>query len=407
MPTRYWRALLSLSIPLLAVAVGLVALGPAASVRAAQGAAAPAAPAVPEECSARLPLPSELPFAKSEYERILGRFLKAGCYLRLGWQHDKQIRPTGPTLAALGGDPHVPSWVTSTLGTHNTVVIYYSPDVYRWMCERDAADERRFVAQCEKTCPDCRLDAREPVRPIADGAMILKLMYGNTTAERLQNPAIPPGDPNMIALMVKDSRGARDGWYWGSWDPQATEASQLDWPPPANLPYPWMGFGYYCVNCHASARDEHTFSSLNNVLGDPDSFLKYYYQDQPPIAGEPPQKALETLSAHERFEPLQDLVSKLDTSGPGWSKVPWPNPAVKRVRQPSTEYAPQFLRTFGARSLAPPGPKEITTALPDRCQKSVTQPSPDHDHAHSQPTRIATSCGHDASATSRFRWGFP
>jgi len=360
---RSRRALLSLLVPVLAVAVGLAAFGPAPSVRAAQS--APAAPVFAvDDCALRLPLPSDFPFAKSEYERILGRYLKAGCYLKEGWHHDKQWRPTGPTVAGLGGDPHVPSWVTTTLGTHSTVVVYYSPDVYRWMCERDAAHERKFVAECRGTCPECRLDAilktNEAVRPIADGAMILKLMYGNTTAERLQNPIVPAEETNMIALMVKDSRGARDGWFWGSWDPQATEISQLDWPPPVNLPYPWMGAGYYCANCHASAKDELTFSSLNNVLGDPDTFLKFYFQDQPPIAGEPKQKAQETLSIHERFEPLQDLLGKFESAGPVWNKVPWPNPQVKRVSQPLTAYSPQFLKTFGAHIILPPGPREIT-----------------------------------------------
>jgi hypothetical protein len=355
---RSRRALWSLIVPVLA------------------GAAAFAVQAdpVPEICTAPLPLPNSLPFAKSEYESILGRFLKAGCYR--GWHHDKQVRPTGPTVAGLGGDPHLPSWTTSTLGTHNTVVIYYSPDVYRWMCERDAAHERRFGAECRKTCPDCRLDGKEPVRPIADGSMILKLMYGNTTAQRLEDPSIPKGESNMIALMVRDSRGGKDGWYWGSWDPQATEASQLDWPPPANLPYPWMGFGYYCVNCHASARDEFTFSSLNNVLGDPDTFIKYYFQDQPSITGEPPQPAVETLSAHERFEALQDLESKVRNAGPVWNKVPWPNPVVNRVSQPLADYSSEFLKTFGARIIVPPGPQEIT---------QLYMPPEIYDHVFSGP----------------------
>ena len=156
---------------------------------------------------------------------------------------------------------------------------------------------------------------KEPVQPIADGSMILKLMYGNTTAERLQNPADPHGRVEHDRADGARPEASKDGWYWGSWDPQATEASQLDWPPPANLPYPWMGFGYYCLNCHASAKSESTFSSLNNVLGNPDTFVKFYFQDQPPIAGEPKQPAIETLSAHERFEPLQDLLSKVESSG--------------------------------------------------------------------------------------------
>jgi len=358
---RSRRALWSLILPVTAFAVALAVLPPAPPVRASQQ-ERPFAP-VPINCAAPLPLPSELLFEKSEYERILGRFLKARCYETLHWRHDAQIRPTGPTVAALSAtDPHVPKWATTTLGTHSTVVVHYSPDVYRWMCERDAAHERKFVAECRKTCPTCRLDLGQPVRPIADGSMILKLMYGNTTAQRLQDPAIPKEEPSIIALMVRDSQGGKDGWYWGSWDPQATEASQLDWPPPANLPYPWMGFGYYCVNCHASAKDEFTFSTLNNVLGDPDTFVKFYYQDQPPIlgaAGES-QPAVETISAHERFETLQDLQSKIESSGPAWNKVRWPNPAVNRVSQPLTEYSSEFLKTFGARIIVPPGPKEIT-----------------------------------------------
>ena len=171
-------------------------------------------------------------------------------------------------------------------------------------------------------------------------------------------------EPNIIALMVRDSQGGKDGWYWGSWDPQATEASQLDWPPPANLPYPWMGFGYYCVNCHASAKDEFTFSTLNNVLGDPDTFIKFYFQDQPPILGlraasrsSRPWRRSPPTSGSSRSRISQ---SKIESSGPVWNKVPWPNPAVNRVSQPLTDYSPEFLKTFGARIIVPPGPQEIT-----------------------------------------------
>jgi hypothetical protein len=364
MAMRSRRALWSLILPVLAGVVALLTLGPVPAVRASQEAPPAGAAAVPalvrENCSAALPLPSELLFEKSEYERILGRFLRAGCYQTLRWHHDAQIRPTGPTFAALGGDdPHVPKWITTTQGTHTTVVVWYSPDVYRWMCERDAAHERKFVGECRKTCPTCKLELGQKVQPIADGSMILKMMYGNTTEQHLEDPSVPKVEPNIIALMVRDSRGGKDGWYWGSWDPQATEASQLDWPPPANLPYPWMGFGYYCVNCHASAKDEFTFSSLNNVIGDPDTFVKFYFQDQPPIAGEPPQPTIETISAHERFEPIQDLLANPGSTRLLWNKVPWPNPAVNRLTAPLPEYSPEFLKTFGARIIVPPTPAQI------------------------------------------------
>jgi hypothetical protein len=325
-----------------------------------------AAPPLPPECTG-LPLPSSLAFEKSRYEARLGDFLRSECYRKpLGWQHDAQLRTTGPTIAALDAtkDPHLPSWKTTGLGTHGTVVIYYSPDVYRWLCEGDAARERRFVSQCTATCPQCRLDAGDlasrPRKPIGDGSMIVKEMYGDPTAADLENPAVPTVKPKFIALMVKDARDTKDGWFWGSWDPAKPEVSQLDWPPPANLPYPWMGSGYYCLNCHASARDESTFSHLNNILGDPDSFLKYYFQDQPPIAGEPRQKAFQALAAHERFEPLEALQLKIESAGPIWNKVPWPNPAVLRVSKPRDDYSPDFVKIFGAPVIAVPGPKEIT-----------------------------------------------
>src|SRR5882724_1589293 len=351
-----------------AVGILLFAVAAVAAPQAKAPAPSPQVPSpdgLPSECSG-LPLPSSMAFAKSAYELRLGRFLRAGCYKLLQWQHDAQLRATGPTSAALDAsqDPHLPTWITTNLGTHGTVVIYYSPDVYRWLCEGDAAHERRFVNPCKATCTNCRLDAqdlaRQPRAPIADGSMIVKLMYGNTTAEHLENPKIPDEGPSFIALMVKDARETRDGWFWGSWSPTLPEASQLDWPPPANLPYPWMGSGYYCVNCHASARDESTFSHLNNVLGDPDTFLKYYFQDQPPIAGEPKLTALQTLSAHERFEPLEELQLRFQAAGPIWNRIPWPNPQVQRVSQPFPTYSADFMKTFGSQVLQAPNEQQIT-----------------------------------------------
>ncbi len=333
------------------------ARAPGASQASAAAAPAPPAsvPPLPDVCREPLPLPSALPFAKSEYERLLGRFLRAECYAR--WPHDRQLRVTGPTVAGIP-DPHAPRWTTTTWGTHDTVLVYYSPDVYRWMCERDAAGRRHFLDACRRSCPGCRLDGRLPPRPIADGSMIVKLMFGDTTEAVLLDPSIPTNGRRVgMALMVRDSHGAKDGWFWGSWEPPpTTEASQLDWPPPANLPYPWMGFGYYCVNCHASANnDELTYSELNNVLGDPDTFTDFYFQDQPPIVGLPPQPAAQTVEPHRRFE----LLQRLDSAGPTWERMPWPDPAVKRLGTPYTVYVQDFLRTFDARAIVKPDPAGV------------------------------------------------
>ena len=78
--------------------------------------------------------------------------------------------------------------------------------------------------------------------------------------------------------MIKDSKGAQDGWYWAEiWDSQCIDNNN---PPFA---YPYAGFGLYCVRCHASAEKEHTFTYSKNIKGfpgDPDS----YYVD---LAGHP------------------------------------------------------------------------------------------------------------------------
>jgi hypothetical protein len=121
-----------------------------------------------------------------------------------------------------------------------------------------------------------------------------------------------------------------------------------------------MGSGYYCVNCHASAKAEFTFSSINNVLGDPDSFLKFYFQDQPPIVGAPEQPTVETIASHERISAPQQLLEKIEGAGPTWNRVAWPNPQVQRVSQPRSGYSTEFLKTFGARILVPPTSRDIT-----------------------------------------------
>ncbi len=40
-----------------------------------------------------------------------------------------------------------------------------------------------------------------------------------------------------------------------------------------------MGFGQYCVNCHASARDNQTFASPDNIKGQPGAYLAFLSQD--------------------------------------------------------------------------------------------------------------------------------
>ncbi|HEX5724983.1 MAG TPA: hypothetical protein VFX98_05930 [Longimicrobiaceae bacterium] len=322
---------------------------------------------VPSVCRLTLPLPSQFEFRKSEYEAILGRFLQAECYVHQGWARDRQLRITGPTSASIGGkDPHA-AWTTATWGMHNTVLIYYSPDVIRWLCERDAATGGRYAQQCREQCPTCDRSIRDTarIRPIADGSMILKEMYGNTTERFLQNRS-PVGVPRPgMALMVKDRQGSRDGWWWGAWvpAPSLSDSAQLDWPPPVNFPYPWMGFGYYCVNCHSSANNgEFTFSDLQHVYGDPNDFDTYYFQDQPPLLPST-GRATAVLRAVEDPLPGGSHEEKLpvppDSTGrfraaPRAVAMPGPNPAVNRVSEPLSNYSIEFLYIYEAPSMDAP-----------------------------------------------------
>ena len=324
---------------------------------------------LPEACREPLPLPSTFAFAKDQYERLLGKFFQAECYVHLDWPHDRQLRVTGPTVAALvkdGHDPHLSRWQATTWGLHNTVLIYYAPDVYRWLCETDAAGDRQWVQTCQTTCPTCQLQPGAKVKPIADGAMIVKLMYGFTTEALLETPSTTKPKLEGIALMVKDQHGSKDGWWWGAWAPDVSPEDQLDWPPPVNFPYPWMGFGYYCVNCHASANNnEFTYSDLSHIHGDPNTFTTFYFQDMPPILGSD-KGALPTA--------LQHLQVYTDS----------PRSQVERVSQPLPEYDRDFLRDFGAEAITkltwkdlpqmamPPEPYDHVVAAPQGPEQYLT-----------------------------------
>src|SRR5262249_49032102 len=53
----------------------------------------------------------------------------------------------------------------------------------------------------------------------------------------------------------------------------------VDWPAKPNSPYPNMGFGQYCTNCHASAKDNSTFAALRNIKDEPGEPLVFLSQN--------------------------------------------------------------------------------------------------------------------------------
>ncbi len=184
-----------------------------------------------------------------EYEEKLNEYLTLLCHRDLdrGWKVDKRIRDTGPWV----GTYRDGKWSGQYHGTHAPVLIWYSPDFYKWL-KTNRPNESAVAAQ-----------------PVPDGAMMVKEMYTPPAA------ACDKIDPFMLlpkkggaAVMVRDSKGAHDGWFWGWYGWGKASGWEVDWPAKSASPYPNMGFGQYCTNCHASAADNQTFAALKNIEGE-------------------------------------------------------------------------------------------------------------------------------------------
>ena len=191
-----------------------------------------------------LPLPSSLP--QHDYETQLYTWLMQRRYKTLGWQHDAMVRDTGPYIQGV------------YYGTHPAVRIFYSPEVMAWLNDGRQGD-------------------------IPDGAMIIKEMYSPPAVlyqdleqkpEYQRDPAAYEAMLGQLisawTVMVKDSQGSHDGWYWGG--PSAPQKGQSIEVAVGNQveqygQFPNSGFGAPCLRCHGSAENELTFSTLRNLNG--------------------------------------------------------------------------------------------------------------------------------------------
>src|SRR5258706_3855022 len=173
-------------------------------------------------------LPNRLPDFQSE----LKTFLAKGIYRNLKWCEDKGLRDTGTSVN------------NTSYGVHPTVKIYYSPAVINWLLRKNPDDV------------------------IPDGAMIVKEQYAAPAARyQLQGPPLLRG----WTIMIKDAKGAKDGWYWDeSWAAQCADNNK------APFAVPYGGFGLYCTRCHASAEKELTFTYTKNIQSFPGDYDTYF-----------------------------------------------------------------------------------------------------------------------------------
>ncbi len=241
--------------------------GARTSAKAAAG-QQPAPAAAEDDCQnvPPLPLPSTfLPARLPQFQEQLARFLQCRQYAKLGWAEDKGVRDTGPYVSG------------AYYGVHPAVKIYYSPEVVRWL-----KDKRKGV--------------------IPDGAVIVKEQFPPPAGRYRFNAPPPVSD---WTVMIKDKQGSADGWYWAEiWDKQCADNND----PPFAMRN--AGFGLYCTRCHASAEKEHTFSSLNNIKGNPGEPLHYYddnswfYAPTPPPGPTPtPPPPCRETRGHTDFDP--------------------------------------------------------------------------------------------------------
>ena len=230
--------------------------------------------------------PGALPL--DEYEVQLNRYVSAMCHRNFaaGWQMDKTVRDTGPFIATLANG----KWSGAYFGTHSPVLIWYSPEMMAWLHANRPSDPSKAPA--------------EPA-PVPDGAIMVKEMYNPPPASACRVPDLLRLRPNSqgMAVMVRDSAGARDGWFWGAigW-----QGWVKDWPPPPSNSPPFAGFGQYCTNCHASARDNQTFASLGNIKDEPGTYLTFLSEDFYRTQSDEPYSRFSQILQHQRVR-LQAL----------------------------------------------------------------------------------------------------
>ena len=199
-----------------------------------------------------------------QYQARLGDYLRNFCHRNpaAGWKADKRVRDTGPYTATLQDG----QWTGRYHGTHAPVVVWYSKEMMDWLKVNRPGGEHA---------------PRTPPAPVPDGAIMVKEMFPAPAAACDSIDPIKLLPTSGAAVMVRDNQGSYDGWFWGwfgwsGWTP--------DWPADQTNRYPYMGFGQYCLNCHASAADNLTFASVRNIqgeLGEPLVFLSQHFYEAP------------------------------------------------------------------------------------------------------------------------------
>jgi len=234
---------------------------------------------------------------KNAFDDQLRKFLRGRDYdNKLHWASDKHWRMTGPYVGEIGKG--------KSYGVHPAVRVYYSPEMVVWMCG-DRKSE------------------------LPNGAMVIKEMASINSELGIIKPdncmSIPDNKerlPDSWTVMYRTGL-THDRWYWanptntpsvldgvnGDGNPPIADKSAFTWEPnvpssPVNrnsnwyptgylfsdnskintVAYPYSLYGAACINCHATAINNLTFSSLDNIVSEG---LRYKWYPETQKSSEP------------------------------------------------------------------------------------------------------------------------
>lgn len=308
----------------------------------------PTNPALCESLQDAVRDPSGLPLDK--YEAVLSEFLGNYCHRNAaaGWVRDKKLRNTGPFITSHKDG----EWQGRAFGVHAPVVIWYSPEAIEWIRENRGTDN---------------IGVGSDNSPVPDGTMLIKEMYPApiTACEKVDPLNLFPS--NGAAVMIRDRSASHDGWFWGwygwkGWTP--------DWPADSKTNrLANMGFGQYCVNCHASARDNLTFSSADNIQHEPGEPIVYLDQNW---------INLDTPHAHHKKTPAAVITEK---------------------SQHTTEWRETYLRAYPRQDRTVPPKRSEITNMPSQTYDNVWMPAPQEVDQRDFVTSDQCLGCHDAGST--------
>lgn len=291
---------------------------------------------------ANLVPPVSSPQSEPDYVKALREFVVSRTYAsnEYNWLHDLTWRLTGPYQGCQAPDNG------QSFGVHPVVRIYYSPEIVDWLCSGRATD-------------------------LGPGAMIVKEMRRFSKLDTLgvdsQGLMWVPQDLEATdyTVMVKARGASVDDWYWAGFlpgletgnppivGPSATYGDDITRRDAAYYPtgnqlasgkkssqvFPYYGFGNYCINCHASAISQSTYSTLENILG---VGLRYEWLGRrtPPSEADPRHGEASAAGTRQGWtEPLKEANREFLTVFPQLRNVPFTQVLASRFPAETYDHA--------------------------------------------------------------------